>query len=65
MCANDEGAIIWAKQLIDGYDVKLWSGDRFVIKLDHQQKYGQAPTSAGQFKSEHTTTVVKYVGPCA
>ena len=35
-CANDDDAIIWAKQLVDGYDIELWSGDRFVIKLDHQ-----------------------------
>jgi hypothetical protein len=30
-CANDVDATIWAKQLVDGHDVELWSGDRFVI----------------------------------
>jgi len=24
VCANDEDAMVWAKQLIDGYDVELW-----------------------------------------
>jgi hypothetical protein len=37
-CADDDDAIVWARQLIDGRDVELWSGDRFVIKLDHQDK---------------------------
>ena len=37
-CANDGDAIVWAKRLLDGRDVELWSGDRFVIKLDHQEK---------------------------
>jgi hypothetical protein len=37
-CVNDAEAIVWAKQLIDGYPVELWSGDRFIIRLDHQQK---------------------------
>jgi hypothetical protein len=37
-CANDADAIAWAKQLVDGHDVELWSGERFVIKLDYQEK---------------------------
>ena len=37
VCANDEDAIVWTKQLVDGYDVELWSGDRFIIKIDHQE----------------------------
>ena len=37
-CANDDDAIVWARQLVDGHDVELWSGDRFVVKLDHQEK---------------------------
>jgi hypothetical protein len=35
-CADDDDAIVWAKQLVDGHDIELWSGDRFVIKLEHQ-----------------------------
>lgn len=38
MCANDDIAIVWTKQLIDGYDVELWSSDRFVIRFDHQER---------------------------
>lgn len=37
-CANDGDAIVWAKQLVDGHDVELWSGERFVVKLEHQEK---------------------------
>jgi hypothetical protein len=37
-CANDADAIVWAKQLVDGHDVELWSGERFIIKLEHQEK---------------------------
>ena len=37
-CVNDDDAIVWAKQLVDGHDVELWSGERFVIKLDHREK---------------------------
>jgi hypothetical protein len=37
-CPDDSEAIVWAKQLVDGHDVELWSGDGFVIKLEHQEK---------------------------
>ncbi len=33
VCNDDSEAIIWAKQLVDGHDVELWSGERFVTKL--------------------------------
>jgi hypothetical protein len=33
VCANDQHAIVWAEQLVDGHDVELWSGTRFVIHL--------------------------------
>ena len=39
-CPNDADATIWAKQLIDGHDVELWSGDRFVIRLNTDGKPG-------------------------
>ena len=32
-CADDSEAIIWAKQLVDGHDVELWSGERFIVRL--------------------------------
>jgi hypothetical protein len=37
-CADDSEAVVWAKQLVDGHDIELWSGERFVIRLDHRQK---------------------------
>jgi hypothetical protein len=33
---KDADAIAWAKQFVDGQDVELWSGTRFVIKLHKQ-----------------------------
>ena len=32
-CADDAEAVAWAKQLIDGHDVELWSGERFIVRL--------------------------------
>ncbi len=37
-CADDSDAIVWATQLMDRHDLELWSGDRFVVKIEHQQK---------------------------
>jgi hypothetical protein len=28
-------AMVWAKQLLDRNDIELWSGDRFVIRFNH------------------------------
>jgi hypothetical protein len=30
---GDADATVWAKQLDGGHDVKLWSGERFVLRL--------------------------------
>ena len=43
-CADDSEAIVWAKQLLDGHDIELWSGERFVVKLEHQEKPGKTGT---------------------
>jgi hypothetical protein len=37
-CDSDEEATFWAKQLVDGHDVELWSRDRFVIRLDRKSE---------------------------
>jgi hypothetical protein len=34
-CEGDADAMVWAKQLLDGNDIELWSGERFVIRLNH------------------------------
>jgi len=34
VCGSDADATIWAKQLVDGHGVELWSGDRLVTRLD-------------------------------
>jgi hypothetical protein len=31
-CEGDADAMVWAKQLLDGNDIELWSGKRFVIR---------------------------------
>jgi hypothetical protein len=36
VCANDSEAIKMAKHLIDGHNVELWCGDRFVIQIVHE-----------------------------
>ena len=33
VCEGDEDATVWARQLVDGHDIELWSGERFVIRL--------------------------------
>jgi hypothetical protein len=37
VCGNDEDATVWAKQLVDGHDIELWSGKRLVIRLNRQR----------------------------
>jgi len=37
VCESDDDATVWAKQLLDGHDIELWSGERFVIRLDHRR----------------------------
>ena len=32
-CADDAEAVIWARQLVAGQDVELWSGERFIVRL--------------------------------
>ena len=34
VCDNDDDAIVWAKQLVDEAPVELWSGARFVARLE-------------------------------
>jgi hypothetical protein len=33
ICADDTEAIEKAKRLVNGQDIEIWSGDRFVIRL--------------------------------
>jgi hypothetical protein len=34
VCDTDGDAIVWAKQLVDAEPVELWSGARFVARLE-------------------------------
>jgi hypothetical protein len=35
-CADDQEAIQKARQLVDGHDVELWNGERFVARFLHE-----------------------------
>jgi hypothetical protein len=37
-CADDNEAVTWAKQLVDGHDVELWTGERFVKRLSPEPR---------------------------
>jgi hypothetical protein len=36
VCSNDEDAITWARQLLDGHPIELWSRERFVIRIERK-----------------------------
>jgi hypothetical protein len=40
VCDSDADATVWAKQLVDCNDIELWSGDRFVTRLNSIGKPG-------------------------
>jgi hypothetical protein len=35
-CADDDGAMEQAKQLVNGHDVELWQYGRKIAKFDHK-----------------------------
>jgi hypothetical protein len=35
VCPDDEKAIEYARQLMDGHDVELWQGDRLIDRFNH------------------------------
>jgi hypothetical protein len=41
VCPDDADAIEKAKRLVDGHDVELWSGPRFIIHLECKPKEGR------------------------
>jgi hypothetical protein len=45
VCNDDAEAKVWASQLVDGNDIELWSGERFVLRIAH--KPGPAQLSLG------------------
>jgi hypothetical protein len=36
VCADDSEAIEKAKRFVDGHDIELWSGTRFIARLKHK-----------------------------
>jgi hypothetical protein len=41
ICADDAEATKRAKRLVDGHDIELWCGERFVTTFAHKPEYGQ------------------------
>jgi hypothetical protein len=35
---NDDEALVWAKQWMDGAAVEVWSGERFVTRLEPDKR---------------------------
>jgi hypothetical protein len=45
---NDDDATVWARQLVDGCDVELWSGARFAVRIkDEPEKINNPGTISG------------------
>jgi hypothetical protein len=38
ICDGDEQAVEKAKQLLDGHDLQIWSGPRYVRRLESKDK---------------------------
>ena len=38
ICGDDEEAVEKAKQILDGHDLQIWSGARYVRKLHSKDK---------------------------
>jgi hypothetical protein len=36
VCRDDSEAVAKAKRMVDGHDIEVWAGDRFVIRLNHK-----------------------------
>lgn len=36
ICADDSEAIEKARRFVDGHDIELWSGERFIVRLSHK-----------------------------
>jgi hypothetical protein len=58
-CADDSDAIVWAKQLADGHDIELWSGDRFVIPLDKPSRTDQARQVIEEYAKDQREIIKK------
>ena len=37
-CADDEDAIVKARQLAERSAIELWSGERFITRLEHKSR---------------------------
>jgi hypothetical protein len=46
VCADDVEAIEKAKRLLEGSDIELWSGARFVIRLPYKKRSRAASVAA-------------------
>jgi hypothetical protein len=40
ICSDDGEAMAKAKRLVDGYDIEVWSGERFVARVESSRSKG-------------------------
>jgi hypothetical protein len=53
VCDGDAYAMVLAKQLLDGNDIELWNGERFVIRFNHAGvRPPQLPVSVPALRQE-------------
>ncbi len=52
VCADDTEAAQRAQRLVDGHDVELWSGERFVIRLQHGPSADDVDTAMDRIVDE-------------
>ena len=38
LCPDDESAKEYVRQLVDGYDIELWQGDRKIERFSHSHE---------------------------
>lgn len=53
ICDGDADAAVWANQLADGHDVELWSGQRFVMRIEAQNPEASRTDRAREVVEEY------------
>ena len=53
ICDTDASATVWAKQRVNGHDVKLWSGERLVTRIEAKKFEPSRTDKAREVIKEH------------
>ena len=54
-CDNDTDAIVWARQSVDSAPIELWSGARFVTRIEPKSAVAQAFLPGGTSAPDTST----------